>query len=270
MTGIEHKVFAIGAMDRLSAQQTAMHRLDPRAKLITTLVFITTVISFPKYEISALVPFALYPLTLAAVGNIPAMFLVRKLLWVSPFAVLIGIFNPLLDREILMRLGGVGLSGGWLSFGSILLRFALTVGAALTLVAVTGFNAVCLALEKLGTPRVFVVQLLFLHRYMFVLMDEALRMVRARALRAVGGRGLDLKSFGTLAGQLLLRTMDRAQRVYLAMSCRGFDGNLYLMQPLRFGRREAVFVAGWVGLFAVLRIYDLPAAIGRLVVRLLA
>jgi cobalt/nickel transport system permease protein len=270
MTGMEHKVFAIGTLDRLSAQQTAVHRLDPRAKLITTLVFITVVISFPKYEISALVPFALYPLALAAVGNIPAMFLIRKLLWVAPFAVLIGIFNPLLDREVMMRLGGVVLTGGWLSFGSILLRFTLTVGAALTLVAVTGFNAVCLALEKLGTPRVFVVQLLFLHRYMFVLMDEALRMVRARALRAVGSRGLDLKSFGTLAGQLLLRTMDRAQRVYLAMSCRGFDGNIHLMQPLRFGRREAAFVAGWVGLFAALRIYDVPAAIGRLALGLLA
>lgn len=269
MARIEKQFFAIGAMDRLSAQQTALHRLDPRAKLVTTLVFITVVISFPKYEISALVPFALYPLALAAMGNIPAVFLIKKLLWVSPFAILIGIFNPLLDREILVRLGGVALTGGWISFGSILVRFALTVGAALTLIAVTGFNAVCLALEKLGTPKVFVVQLLFLHRYLFVLMDEAVRMVRARALRSFGSRGADLKSFGALLGQLLLRTMDRAQRIYLAMSCRGFDGDIHMLQTLHFGRREIAFVTGWTLLFGLLRIYDLPVLIGRLTVGLL-
>ena len=65
---------------------------------------------------------------------------------------------------------------------------AITV-VALILIAVTGFNAVCLALDKLGTPRVFVVQLVFLYRYMFVLVDEAARMVRARSLRTFEGGG---------------------------------------------------------------------------------
>ena len=63
------------------------------------------------------------------------------------------------------------------------------MGAALTLIAVTGFNAVCLALDKLGTPRVFVIQLVFLYRYVFVLVDEAARMVRARSLRTFEGGG---------------------------------------------------------------------------------
>jgi hypothetical protein len=68
---------------------------------------------------------------------------------------MIGIFNLLIDREILISLGEIGLSGGWVSFVSVLIRFALTVGVALSLIAVTGFNAVCMALDKLGTPRVF-------------------------------------------------------------------------------------------------------------------
>ena len=68
---------------------------------------------------------------------------------------MIGIFNLLIDREILISRGEIGLSGGWVSFVSVLIRFALTVGVALSLIAVTGFNAVCMALDKLGTPRVF-------------------------------------------------------------------------------------------------------------------
>ena len=148
-------------MDTLSSQQTAVHQLDPRAKLLTTLVFVVTVVSFDKYEISSLIPFFIYPVVLCAIGNIPPSFLIRKLVVVSPFAILLGIFNPLLDREILIRLAGLEISGGWVSFASILIRFVLTVGVALTLIAVTGFNAVCMALEKLKVPKIFVVQLLF-------------------------------------------------------------------------------------------------------------
>jgi cobalt/nickel transport system permease protein len=144
-------------MDTLSSQQTSIHQLDPRAKLITSLVFITTVISFGKYEISALIPYFVYPVFLGVMGNVPPVYLLKKLLLVSPFAVMIGIFNPLMDRDILVSLGGIEISGGWVSFVSILIRFVLTVGAALTLIAVTGFNTVCMALDKLGTPRVFVI-----------------------------------------------------------------------------------------------------------------
>ena len=134
-----------------------------------------------KNQISALIPYFVYPVFLGAMGNVPPVYLLKKLLLVSPFAVMIGIFNPFIDRDTLVSLGGIDISGGWVSFGSILTRFVLTVGVALTLIAVTGFTAVCLALDKLGTPRVFVIQLVFLYRYVFVLVDEAARMVRARS-----------------------------------------------------------------------------------------
>ena len=123
-------------MDTLSSQQTAIHQLDPRAKLLTTLVFVAIVVSFGKYEISALIPFFIYPVVLCAIGNVPPIYLIKKLVLVSPFAILLGIFNPLLDRDILINLSGIEISGGWVSFTSILIRFVLTVGAALTLIAV--------------------------------------------------------------------------------------------------------------------------------------
>jgi len=263
MGSIDRHFFDIGYMDTLSSQQTSVHQLDPRAKLLTTLVFVVVVVSFGKYEISALLPFSIFPVAICALGNVPPTYLIKKLVLVSPFAILLGIFNPLLDRDILIRLAGVEISGGWVSFASILIRFVLTVGVALTLIAVTGFNAVCMALEKLGAPKIFVVQLLFLHRYMFVLVDEAARIFRARALRSFGGEGTGIKSYGSLVGQLLLRTLDRAQRIYLAMCCRGFDGQIHVMHPLKFGSREIGFIFGWSVFFILMRVYNLPVLIGR-------
>jgi cobalt/nickel transport system permease protein len=269
MAKIDTHFFDFGYLDKLSYQQSPIHQLDPRAKLVTTLVFITTVVSFGKYEISALLPYLLFPVVMCALGDIPPGYLLKKILLVSPFALLIGIFNPLMDRAILINLGGWDITGGWVSFLSILLRFLLTVGAALILIAVTGFNAVCMGLEKLGTPRVFVVQLMFLYRYIFVLVDEASRMIRARSLRSFGRNGAGLRIFGNLVGHLLLRTMDRAQRVHLAMRCRGFDGKIYILKPLKIGPKEIFFVLGWSALFVSMRLYNLPQVVGAMVTELL-
>jgi cobalt/nickel transport system permease protein len=138
-----------------------------------------------------------------------------------------------------------------------MLRFVLTVSAALILVAVTGFHQVCAALERLGMPRALALQLLFLYRYLFVLGGEAARMVRARALRSFDGRGLGFGTYGSLLGHLLLRTLDRAQRLHLAMLSRGFDGEIRLLRPLHLHGRDVGFFLGWSALFVLLRFYNI-------------
>ncbi len=262
MSNIESTFFDIGTMDTISRQDTFVHRLDPRIKVLTTLVFIVCVVSFGKHDISALVPFLVYPLFLVVLGDLPVAYLLRKLTFAAPFAVLIGIFNPLLDREVLLQIGAVGISGGWVSFMSILLRFTMTVGAALILIATTGYHSVCMALEKMGVPQVFVVQLLFLYRYLFVLVDEASRMVRARSLRSFQGKGLGMRVFGSMAGHLLLRTMGRAQRIHLAMLCRGFEGTIRPFHPMRVRGWEVMFLLGWSVLFVMMRLYNGPRLLG--------
>ena len=265
MPSIESTFFDLGTMDAISRQDTFVHRMDPRIKVLTTLVFIVCVVSFGKHEISALVPFLVYPVFLVVFGDLPVAYLLRKVMVAAPFAVLIGIFNPLLDQQVLLQVGPVGISGGWISFFSILLRFMMTVGAALILIATTGYHAVCMALEKMGVPQVFVVQLLFLYRYLFVLVDEASRMVRARSLRSFQGKGLGIRVFGSMAGHLLLRTMDRAQRIHLAMLCRGFDGNIRPFHPLRVHGWEVMFLLGWSALFVFMRSYNVPQFLGSLI-----
>ncbi len=269
MVKFESAFFDIGYMDTLSAQETFVHGLDPRTKLMTTLIFIVAVVSFDRYEISAFIPFFIYPIFLITIGNLPLTFLLKKLLLAAPFAVLVGIFNPILDRDVLLQLGPLGMSGGWVSFISILIRFVLSVGAALILIASTGFNAVCLALDKMGTPRIFTIQLLFMYRYVHVLVDEALRMARARSLRSFNGEGLGLKVFGFLLGNLLLRTLDRAQRIHLAMFCRGFDGEIRLLRPLQIGKTDLIYLIGWSVFFVLLRFYNLPQFLGKWITELI-
>ncbi len=265
MNNIGKNSFDIGYMDTLSAGDSLLHRLDPRAKLITTLMFIVAVVSFDKYSLAAMTPFFIYPIVLISLGGLPVGYLLKKILMVSPFAILVGIFNPLMDREILIQIGSIGISGGWVSFISIIFRFILTVTAALILVSLTGFNAVCDSLMKFGVPRPFVIQLLFFYRYMFVLADEAERMVRARSLRAFNSGAVGFRTFISLAGHLLLRTLDRAERIYRAMCCRGFDGHIRIIRPMKISYQEILFTFGWTLLFVFLRCFNVPLKLGTLI-----
>jgi cobalt/nickel transport system permease protein len=267
MAKIQTSFFDISYLDTLSYQKTPVHQLDPRAKLVTTLLFVAIVLSFDKYAIAALIPFVIYPVVLAALGSLPITYLMSKILIAAPLALFVGIFNPFFDRAVMVHLGSISISGGWVSFASIMLRFALTVSAALILIASTGFNSVCMALEKMGTPKIFAAQLLFLYRYLFVLTDEAARMVRARSLRTFEGRGMEFRVFIHMVGQLLLRTLDRAKRIHLAMRCRGFDGEIRVVRPLKIRVRDIGFMLGWSIFFLFMRFYDLPHWLGNMAAR---
>ena len=251
-------------LDRLGYAESPIHRLDPRAKTIAVLVFVVTVVSFPKYAVAPLIPLALFPLAMILLGGVPLGLILKRTVVVSPFAVLVGVFNPLFDTEPLARLGGLEISGGWISFGSILLRFFLTVGAALALVATTSFPRICQGLDAMKVPRALIVQMLFLYRYLFVLIEEAMRLRRARELRRFGRRrGLRLRVAAPLIGVLFLRTYERAERVYLAMCARGFDGHVRLAQRLRVRSRDVVFAVGTLAFCLVLRFVPLVDWLGR-------
>ncbi len=255
----------IGRLDRLSYQDTAVHRLDPRAKVVATILFVVTVVSFPRYEVLSLLPFSLFPVLMAALGDIPAGFIARKVVAVSPFALFVGMFNPLLDPGTVAILPGVSVSAGWISFASILLKFALTISAALLLIATTSFPGICRGLRRLGVPALFVSQLLFMYRYLFVLVEEAIRVLRARDMRSFGGRGTGMRAFVRIVGTLFLRTVERAERIYGAMLARGFRGEVPSMrrEALRIG--DAAFVLASGGFFALCRLVPVPETIGRLV-----
>ena len=264
MLAIDGSLLDFKRLDLLAMGESAIHRLDPRAKVLTTLVYILCVVSFGRYELAAMLPFLLYPLVLLTLADLPVGYLVRKIMVVIPFAVMVGLFNPLFDRQVVLQLGSLDVWGGWVSCASIVVRALLTVGAAIVLVAVTGFPAICEALERLGMPRVFAVQLLFLYRYIFVLTDEGGRVARARQLRSCGKKGLGLRHFGPLVGHLLLRTWERAERIHLAMLARGFTGEVPARRQGRFGGKELRFLLGWSTLFIALRRFNLPHLLGAL------
>ena len=265
MGRIEAALAHLGSLDELARRDTPAAALDPRIKVVATLAFIAVLASFGRLELGRLAPLAAFPIVLAGLGQVPWRPLLVRLALASPFAVGVGVLEPFLDRAPLLAVGPVTLSGGMLAFATIMAKFALGLGAGLLLVATTGLDSIAAALERLAMPRALVTQLLLMYRYLFVLAEEAGRMVRAHALRATDGRRPGWRTVGTLLGQLLVRALARAERVHAAMRCRGFDGRLLVRRAWRLRPGDAAFAAGTALLLAVARATDLSTLLGGLV-----
>jgi len=245
-------------LDQFAAQQTPVRRLDPVAKTVAAIVFILAAVLVRKDH---LLPFTLLAAALAvyhAVGKVPLLYTLKRVLMVSPFALAIVVLFPFLEpgRAVwTLRLGPWAASvsdAGLQRAGHLGCTFALCAVTTLLLLATTPFQEVLSALARLRVPRAFVIQLAFLYRYLWVLLDELMRMRRARAARdgGLGPWSLRFRSHAGVVGVLFLRTYDRAERIYWAMAARGFDGRLPAPPTQRMTSKDAVFLCGVAALAA--------------------
>lgn len=263
MSKIINSLYNIRLLDDLARKKTSIHRLHPLAKLLTTVFYITVVVSFGRYEISGLFSFVFFPIIILSFAELPLTSILKRVLLVEPLIIGIGILNPVFDHSIVM-FGGIVISRGWITFLSILIKSGLTVTVGIILIATTGMDKLAAALRILRIPKIFVLQLLLTYRYISVLIEEVSRMMRAYSLRAPGQKGIHHNNWGSFAGQLILRTFDRAQRVYESMCLRGFTGDYNTGDDTKIGFRDVAFFTGWSLSFIIARIYNIPVLIGSL------
>ena len=145
---------------------------------------------------------------------------------------------------------------------SITLKSWVSVQAAVLLSATTRFPDLLAALQQLRVPKLFVAILGLMWRYLFVISDEASRMLRARTSRSAAAQGAPRKGgsigwrarvTGGMAGSLFLRSLERSDRVYAAMAARGYNGDLPAseVQPLP-ASSQRMLILGFCVLFLLL------------------
>ena len=132
-------------------------------------------------------------------------------------------------------------------FWNVLAKAWLSILALVTLTATTKITDLLRGLEQLRLPRVMVMILSFMYRYIFVLTDEVMRMKQARDSRNFGsGRRLwQIKTVGGMTGTLFIRSYERGERVYAAMLARGYDGQTRTPDGPGFRAADMVFGLGF-------------------------
>jgi cobalt/nickel transport system permease protein len=259
-----HGAAGIDHLERLARGDSPVHRLHPGAKLAVTVVYIVVLISFPPRNVSGLAAFLLYPAALTPLSGTRWRSLLARLSAALPFALLGGISNLFLFRETAFYLGHFAVSAGLVSFVSILLKTAFSVFAVLLLIATTPLTDISRQLVRMGLPKIIALQFVMTYRYIGTLIHEAAAMFTAYTLRSPGAGGIVLRDMGSFLGQLMLRSFDRAERIYAAMKCRGFDG-VYRGAALRpFGPLDCAYAAAMSAAVVFLRFFNLSRFFGKL------
>jgi cobalt/nickel transport system permease protein len=245
-------------LDPFRPSGSLIHRLDPRVKLVLALAFIL---------VTSLTPLGVWPiyvLLLSIVVSVEILselgvgYVLRRSMLAVPFmlAALPVIFSTQGTPLFTVPLGFgelVGTQEGLSRFASIAFKSWISVQMAIVLASTTAFPDLLMAMRAIKIPKLLVAIFGLMWRYLFVMADEAPRLMRAREARSghidrpgvkPGGslawRG---RVTGGMAGNLFLRSFDRADRIYDAMKARGYDGEVRTLAA------PAVPTAQWVVLF---------------------
>jgi len=249
------------ALEQLAGGKTCVHRLHPTVKLLATAVFIITVVSFDRYSFVRLVPYIFYPTLMMAFSETPYVMLLKRLTIALPFCLFAGISNVLFDRAIALTIGSMAVSYGIVSLFSILLRVYLCVMAVLLLVSITPLSQITGSMRRLRTPHIFVIVFEMTYRYIGVLFEEVYSMYTAYSLRSCASRsgnakGIAMRDMGSFTGQLLIRSFNRADRVYNAMKCRGYALRSVSQSVEKLTKGDVCFFVVVFMLCVIFRIFD--------------
>ncbi len=233
-------------IDRFAYQDSPIHRLDSRVKLIIVLIFTGLVVSLPRTSVGVPLCYGLGPFTMLVLANVPVRFVIKHILLICPFILVLALSCVLYDQVPTTVPFGPFLwtmTYGWLRCFAIIMKYVVSMLALISLISTTPFGDLLVGLQRLRVPSPLVVQMGFLHRYIFVIVERAHHMLRARNSRKIRFLGwkTELRVAGSMVGALLTRSLDTAERISLAMQARGFSGHWHTLSQARIGLGDWIF-----------------------------
>ncbi|WP_435310469.1 cobalt ECF transporter T component CbiQ [Primorskyibacter sedentarius] len=230
------KVGAVGGQALIGA-------LDPRIRIALACLF--GIVTVALTTIPALVAALAVALGLLSVSRLPPGRTLKRMALMDGFILVMLVLLPFsVPGDAIFTLWGFPASwqGLWRA-----IEIGLTANAAILalMVLVGSMEPVMMghALHKMRCPEMLVHLLMFTIRYIEVLREEYLRLRAAMKVRGFrpGTNWHTYRSFGYLVGMMLVRAMERSERILDAMKCRGFSGRILLMQEFALTRRDHIF-----------------------------
>lgn len=244
-------------IDKYSDLNSFIHKLDPRCKILTFFLYILFVVLSRPVDFLKFSLYFIVILIIIFLSHIPILYVIKRSLVIIPFVLLVAIFIPFLKEDQIS--GGYNLSSNYsklLIFWNILIKSYLSVLSSIVLSSTTKFPMLLKGLESLKVPKVLIMILSFMYRYIFVLIDEAEKLERARNTRYFGGYYIrQVKVFANIIGLLFIKAYEQGERVYQSMTARGFDGKVRTLTTLRLRTTDILFSIIFLGILIIIKIW---------------
>ncbi|NQT46955.1 MAG: cobalt ECF transporter T component CbiQ [Candidatus Omnitrophica bacterium] len=249
-------------LDQYSDRDSLIHRLDPRVKAITFFSLVLFVILTPAASFSAFGFYGALLIILIAFSKVPPIFVVRRSLVIIPFVVIVGLFMPFIKGGRSLgnySLGAVDFSvtyEGVMLFWNIFIKAMLSCISLTVLTSTTRFVDLLKGFETMHLPKLLIMILSFMYRYIYVFIGELMSMRIAKESRSAGGgKRFHLKAIANMVGVFFIRAYERGERVYLAMCSRGFDGTVRTLNRLKLNARDIYFSFSVIALLITIRCF---------------
>ena len=191
-------------------RESPVSRLPAAIKLGVALAMIVGTVLAPPTAVGWFIAMAAVLLVAMVLSRLPLLFLLKRLAWLSPFILSVALVNALQPAA----------RGSWRVVA------AKSTICLLTIIVVsntTPFSRILRVLKMARVPSLLITTVALMHRYLFVLVEEAERMRRARASRTFTRQPrARWQTLSTVVGQLFVRASERAEHIYDAMCARGW------------------------------------------------
>lgn len=262
MSKIDNAIIKLYKISEEASKDTWMNNIYPLFKLILTCFYIVMVASVSKYDMDILISMGLYLVFLFVAGEISIKNCFVRIRLVLPVVCVMGIFNIFFDRTAQFYFGNLAVTGGMISFLSLLVKGVFMLLAVYLLVITTTIEKICISLTHLHCPKIIVTLFLLIYRYIGLLMEETSRMLQAYKLRAPKQKGIKINAWGSFVGMLLLRTFDRAEQVNESMSLRGFCGEFMNWEKFHASWKDWLYFLIFLGMIILFRYFHIFHLVG--------
>jgi len=233
--------------DHHRSGNSLVHLADPRLKFFMMVSYILVLVVIPQDAKRYFIPLSFVPVILALTSGISFLHFLSKLAKIYPMIFFITFLLPFFpsDHEAGFKLGIFKFyRSGLDKFLLINVKSVLAVFMSIILTTTTEFNRLLKGMEKFHIPRIIILILSFMYRFIFLLIDEVERMLMAYNARYIHLPFFTrLKVFAQQIGVLFIRTYERSERVYQAMDARGFSGKIYTISDLNWKQRDSLLLA---------------------------
>lgn len=214
MKKIDNALHEMCSLDREASRDGVLNRLSPVSKLLFTLLYTILVMQIKNEYVTYLILMSVYPVVVFILTDVSFIKCIKRMKLILAFVIIMGGANVIFARELML---------GILSMTGLIIKGILTVFAVYILIAVTRIEDICRALRKLHVPEVIVTTVLLIYRYINVLLKEFKKMSESYQMMTSVSGGVSIKYAGAFAGNLLLRSINKAKTVYDSMNLRGYE-----------------------------------------------
>lgn len=259
MNRFDNMLWEMCSIDREASKEGWLNEMHPLVKLLVTIWYICFVISFKNNMLTGILSMSVYLIICFLMADISLYKCLKRMRTVLFAFFIIGGANILFSENF--STGVTGAAGFWC-------KGVMSVFAVYILIVTTSIDDICEALRIVHVPGLLVTVIMLIYRYINILIKETKRLSESYFVLSPGQKGIHIKAWGQFAGNFMLRSIDRAKRVYDSMNMAGYEWRILSgnHKKYKLGAGSLIWLFAWTGIVAVFRMVPVFELVGNVFV----